>query len=149
MCIDHLRYLSIWLRPSRGDATRHKSIADRLSKEIAQLEARYDALADAKERAAERYKVDYAKWRKFRDWLFKEEEEQRNNIGISEEEKKKQSLASITRKRKMMMEIGPRPEGDHSKSCCQLSYLLDLVLHPSEPIDAIPPASASRRNHQC
>ena len=63
-----------------------------------------------KERAAERYKADFKKWRAFNDWLFAEDTEHhihRNEPGITAEEKKKRDLASIMRKKQKMIEIGP------------------------------------------
>ncbi|KAF5372374.1 hypothetical protein D9615_009280 [Tricholomella constricta] len=101
----------------KADASRHKSNSERLAREFKQLQERYDALADVKERAAARYKIDYAKWRKFRDWIFTEEAEHskdRNEVGITEEEKRSRYMASLMRKKKMMMEIGPNLDGDNS-----------------------------------
>ena len=63
-----------------------------------------------KERAAERYKVDFKKWRVFNDWLFAEDikhSEYRNEIGITHEEKKRRDMDSIMRKKQKMIEIGP------------------------------------------
>ncbi|KDQ49142.1 hypothetical protein JAAARDRAFT_43084 [Jaapia argillacea MUCL 33604] len=67
-----------------GNAHRQSSLSDRgtespcppvselahLRVQIAQLQQRYDTLLQQKERAAARYKADYKKWRKFKDWLF-------------------------------------------------------------------------------
>ena len=63
-----------------------------------------------KERAAERYKVDYKKWRDFSKWLFTEDDnhrKHRNEQGISAMEKKKRDYESIMRKKQKMMEFGP------------------------------------------
>lgn len=63
-----------------------------------------------KERAAERYKVDFKKWRAFNDWLFAEDTKHnkyRNEPGITREEKKQRDMACIMRKKQMMIEIGP------------------------------------------
>ncbi|RDB16596.1 hypothetical protein Hypma_002805 [Hypsizygus marmoreus] len=94
---------------SKTKVAKHKSTSERLAQEVTQLQARYDSLADVKERAAARYKLDYAKWRKFKDWMFTEEEEHakdRNETGISDEDRRKKDIASLMRKKKMMMEIG-------------------------------------------
>ncbi|KAG6805352.1 hypothetical protein H0H93_005021, partial [Arthromyces matolae] len=55
----------------RDEQTRHnaenkaaKVKISRLEQELNQLQGRYDALLDVKERAATRYKADYAKWKK-------------------------------------------------------------------------------------
>lgn len=63
-----------------------------------------------KERATERYKADYKKWRAFNNWIFAENDKHhryRNEPGISKEEKKRRDLESIMRKRQKMVEIGP------------------------------------------
>ena len=81
-----------------------------LKAEHAELQARYDALKDVKERAAERYKVDYKKCRYFSKWLFTEDDnhrKHRNEQGISATEKKKRDHESIMRKKQKMMEFGP------------------------------------------
>ena len=82
----------------------------KLKAEHAELQARYDALKDVKERAAERYKVDYKKWRDFSKWLFTEDDnhrKHRNEQGISATEKKKRDYESIMRKKQKMMDFGP------------------------------------------
>ncbi|KAG2348610.1 hypothetical protein BDR05DRAFT_862466, partial [Suillus weaverae] len=40
-----------------------------LQAELSHLQHRYDALLATKERAAERYKTDYKKWRTIKQWL--------------------------------------------------------------------------------
>ena len=63
-----------------------------------------------KERAAERYKADFKKWRAFNDWLFSEDTEHhkhRSEPGITREEKAKRDMTSIMRKKQKMIEIGP------------------------------------------
>ena len=67
-------------------------------------------MKDVKERAAERYKVDYKKWRDFSKWLFTEDDnhrKHRNEQGISATEKKKRDYESIMRKKQKMMDFGP------------------------------------------
>jgi hypothetical protein len=81
-----------------------------LKAEHAELQARYNALKDVKERAAERYKVDYKKWRDFSKWLFTEDDnhrKHRSEQGISATEKKKRDYESIMRKKQKMVEFGP------------------------------------------
>jgi hypothetical protein len=78
--------------------------------ELKQLQERYDSLKAAKERANERYKADFKKWRDFNNWLFAENDEhhkRRNEPGISKEEKKRRDLENVMRKRQKMIEIGP------------------------------------------
>jgi len=74
------------------------------------INERYDALRANKERAAERYKADFKKWREFNKWLFAEDDEhrkRRTEAGILKEERKRRDLASVMRKRQKMIEIGP------------------------------------------
>jgi hypothetical protein len=62
-----------------------------------------------KERAAERYKVDYKKWCDFSKWLFTEDNnhrKHRSERGISATEKKKRDYESIMRKKQKMVEFG-------------------------------------------
>ena len=86
-----------------------------------------------KERAAERYKADFKKWRAFNDWLFAEDTKHnkyRNEPGITVEEKKQRDMASIIRKKQMMIEIGPdlaRFEGEPKDG--DESTLLMLTIH--------------------
>lgn len=54
-------------------ASLHAQIAN-LKEELDSLRARYDTLLEAKNRAAERYKADYKKWRDFKRWLFRDAE---------------------------------------------------------------------------
>ncbi|KAF8066545.1 DNA repair protein endonuclease SAE2/CtIP C-terminus-domain-containing protein [Lyophyllum atratum] len=110
-----------------ADASKYKSAIARLSQQLKQLQERFDALVDVKERAAERYKLDYAKWRRFRNWIFTEEAEHakdQNEAGITEDEKRNRYIASVMRKKKMMMELGPnlgQADEDYSKTPTQYS----------------------------
>ncbi|KAF8960813.1 DNA repair protein endonuclease SAE2/CtIP C-terminus-domain-containing protein [Flammula alnicola] len=76
-----------------------------LAAEKRELDARYDALKDTKERAAERYKVDYKKWRAVSKWLFSDDPDDDNNSGVTTEEKKK-IRPNLLRKRQKMVESG-------------------------------------------
>ena len=83
---------------------------DSYTEEIKRLQQRYDELKDNRDRAAERYKADYKKWRAFNDWMFTENEahrKHRNEPGISKEEKAHRDMDSLMRKRQKMVEIGP------------------------------------------
>lgn len=110
----------------RRSQIRHKE-------ELKHINERYDALKAVKERAAERYKADFKKWREFSKWLFAENEvhrKRRNEVGISKEEKKRRDLASIMRKREKMIELGPdlaQFEGEiEGVACLKLYFLLSL-----------------------
>ena len=84
----------------------NRSICEQLKR----LNEKYDTLKNVKERAAERYKVDFKKWRAFNDWLFAEDTKHnkyRNEPGITREEKKQRDMTSIMRKKQKMIEIGP------------------------------------------
>ena len=89
---------------------RSISTESSLREQLTRLNEKYDALKNVKERAAERYKVDFKKWRAFNDWLFAEDTKHnkyRNEPGITREEKKQRDMACIMRKKQMMIEIGP------------------------------------------
>ncbi|KAG6873164.1 hypothetical protein C0995_002013 [Termitomyces sp. Mi166 len=81
----------------------------RLEQELKQLQDRYDDLLDVKERAAERYKLDYARWKKVKEWIFDEgkqsDENKENEEGVSKEEKKRRLKKNIRIKKKMLVEI--------------------------------------------
>ncbi|KAF8806782.1 hypothetical protein BYT27DRAFT_7100717 [Phlegmacium glaucopus] len=105
-----VKELQIELEEARRSDGRLRSIESTLREQLKRLDEKYDALKDVKERAAERYKVDFKKWRAFNDWLFKEDAEHhkdRNEPGITLEEKKRRDRASIMRKKQKMIEIGP------------------------------------------
>ena len=106
---------------------RSISTESSLREQLTRLNEKYDALKNVKERAAERYKVDFKKWRAFNDWLFTEDTKHnkyRNEPGITREEKKQRDMASIMRKKQMMIEIGPDlarfegEPGDGDESTC-------------------------------
>lgn len=120
----------------------------RQNEEIKVLQERYDTLKAIKERAAERYKADYKKWRDFSKWIFAENDQHRkhrNEQGISKEEKKRRDLASIMRKRQKMVELGPnlaRFEGepeDIESSHIYLPQLFKLITFPDYTTPHNPP----------
>ena len=89
---------------------RSMSTESSLREQLKRLNEQYDTLKSVKERAAERYKVDFKKWRAFNDWLFEEDtkhDKYRNEPGITPEEKKQRDMTSIMRKKQKMIEIGP------------------------------------------
>ena len=92
-------------------------MSDRLSQEMAQLQSRYDAISEVKERAAERYKVDYQKWRKFKNWLFTVEEGLKGKGGheLSAEEKKRQRNKNVLVKKELLIELGPEYAKNHAE----------------------------------
>lgn len=107
----------------RSAVLKHQETSDRLSQEMSQLQSRYDALSEVKERAAERYKNDYQKWRKFKNWLFKDEEGTNGKDGheLSAEEKKRRRNKNVMKKKKLVMGLGPDyaenyPEGEMNSS---------------------------------
>lgn len=70
-----------------------------------QLQSRYDALSEVKERAAARYKLDYSKWRSVKNWMFSEKTD---SVGkdLSEEERKQREYAQVMKKKELLMELG-------------------------------------------
>ena len=89
----------------RSDASESRATADKVSQELGALQVRYDELLDVKERAAQRYKVDFAKWRNLSRWLFKDITDV-NEQGISEEELKRREFVSVLRKKKILAKFG-------------------------------------------
>ncbi|KAF8227220.1 hypothetical protein L208DRAFT_1433702 [Tricholoma matsutake] len=111
----------------RSAVLKHQETSDRLSQEMSQLQSRYDALSEVKERAAERYKNDYQKWRKFKNWLFKDEEGTNGKDGheLSAEEKKRRRNKNVMKKKKLVMGLGPDyaenyPEGEMNSTSSTL-----------------------------
>ena len=105
-----------------------------------------------KERAAERYKVDYKKWRDFSKWLFTEDDnhrKHRNEQGISATEKKKRDYESIMRKKQKMVEFGPdlaqfAGEDDENPKDPEAATTLT---RPPPPIGGID-AKGDKENHE-
>jgi hypothetical protein len=86
-------------------------------------------LSEVKERALERYKRDYHKWRKFKNWIFTDEEYAKGKDGqeLSVVEKKRRRNKGILKKKKLVMELGPdyterHPEGD-ANMCKVFSWI--------------------------
>ena len=113
--------------------SRSISTESNLRDQLRSLNEKYDALKSVKERAAERYKVDFKKWRTFNNWLFAEDKKHnkyRNEPGITHEEKKQRDMSSIMRKKQMMMEIGPdlaRFEGEPGDDVERTKLLMQTI----------------------
>jgi hypothetical protein len=89
---------------------RSISTESSLREQLRRLNEKHDTLKNVKERAAERYGVDFKKWRAFNDWLFAEDTKHniyRKEPRITPEEKKQRDMVSVMRKKQMMVEIGP------------------------------------------
>ncbi|KAH0582259.1 hypothetical protein H2248_011900 [Termitomyces sp. 'cryptogamus'] len=60
-----------------------------------QFQDRYDDPLDAKECAAGRHKLDYARWKRVKEWIYdermqtEENSDKENKEGMNEEEKKR------------------------------------------------------------
>ncbi|KAF8623257.1 hypothetical protein AX17_007503 [Amanita inopinata Kibby_2008] len=76
--------------------------SESLQVELSELKKRYDKLSDKIERAKERYKSDYKKWREFKKWLFTEDDVDKKENGRS----KKCSHSSVVRKKRKLREMG-------------------------------------------
>ncbi|KAG6910336.1 hypothetical protein DXG01_011404 [Tephrocybe rancida] len=122
-----------------------KTTISRLEQELTQLQGRYDDLLDVKERAAERYKTDYAKWRGMNDWLLAENAKNAKNAGLSEEEKKKRDMASLMSKKKLVMEVA---EGLGTKLVHLGESALMLVTEPTPSPYSRPPPLGGITNLQ-
>ncbi|KAH0582201.1 hypothetical protein J132_04152 [Termitomyces sp. J132] len=96
-------------RQDRENKTTVSSAAgtiSRLEQELAQLQDRYDDLLGVKERAAERYKLDYARWKKVKEWIFDDDKQaEEDKEGMSEEEKKRRFKKSLEMKKRIFKEI--------------------------------------------
>lgn len=79
-----------------------------LSSELILLQERYDDLVVVKERAAERFKIDYKKWREWKDIVL-EEWLQKNKRGSGAPGSAKSKADFI--KRLKLLEAGPDIEG--------------------------------------
>jgi hypothetical protein len=70
---------------------------------------------EVQQRAAEKYKTHYAKWRAFKEWLFDEDaynkdRDKNGKDGDTPKEKevrKRRQNARVLRKRGMLLEMGP------------------------------------------
>ncbi|TFK67185.1 hypothetical protein BDN72DRAFT_843358 [Pluteus cervinus] len=111
-------------------------------KQLAQLQARYDALLQVKERASARYKQDFRKWRDFRDWLFKEEGEAKEK-GLAGDEKKKKEYERVRKRKQKLLELEPD---------LGLNDIEDEIpapvpnLPPSSPLSSVPDSDADKEN---
>ncbi|KAF8558454.1 hypothetical protein OG21DRAFT_1390903, partial [Imleria badia] len=82
-----------------------------LQEELHSLRARYDTLLEAKNRAAERYKADYKKWRDFKRWLFRDADtDDHVKPFLKSGELAAYTMASALGKRKQFDEFGPNLE---------------------------------------
>ncbi|KAG6867678.1 hypothetical protein C0993_012486 [Termitomyces sp. T159_Od127] len=93
---------------NKTTATTTENTISRLEQEIKHLQDRYDGLLRVKERAAERYKLDYARWKKVKEWMFDDDgfmEENEQLDDVNDEEKKRRLKKRIKMKKRMLMEI--------------------------------------------
>ncbi|KAF8136103.1 DNA repair protein endonuclease SAE2/CtIP C-terminus-domain-containing protein [Boletus edulis] len=82
-----------------------------LQAELDSLQDRYDTLLEAKNRAAERYKADYKKWRDFKRWLFRDVESDEDvQPFLKSDEFAAYTKVSALGKRKQFEESGPNME---------------------------------------
>ncbi|EGO19713.1 hypothetical protein SERLADRAFT_402397 [Serpula lacrymans var. lacrymans S7.9] len=70
--------------------------------ELSELQRRYDALLEAKERAAARYKLDYKKWRDFKRLMYADDKEDRARRPLDAHKDSR-----VHGKRKRFEEMGP------------------------------------------
>ena len=129
-----ITFIYWWFSPFHADIyNRSVSTESSLREQLRRLNEKYDTLKNVKERAAERYRADFKKWRAFNDWLFAEDTKHnkyRNEPGITHEEKKQRDMASVLRRKQMMVEIGPdlaRFEGEPGDG--DEGTLLILTIH--------------------
>ncbi|KAG2366761.1 hypothetical protein BDR07DRAFT_1248695, partial [Suillus spraguei] len=78
-----------------------------LQAELLHLQRRYDALLATKERAAERYKTDYKKWRTIKQWLCESSNVKEVHPLLKESNYDIYRKVSRIDKRRKFEEIGP------------------------------------------
>ncbi|KAG1837709.1 DNA repair protein endonuclease SAE2/CtIP C-terminus-domain-containing protein [Suillus subalutaceus] len=78
-----------------------------LQAELSHLQHRYDALLATKERAAERYKVDYKKWRTIKQWLCDSSDGKEMHPLLKDSNYDVYRKVSSIDKRRKFEEIGP------------------------------------------
>lgn len=116
------------LRTTPSNSAPSSPSTSRLTRELLQLQGRYDALLEVKERAAARYKKDYQKWHHFKQWLFQDGQEEKDLKGdISKEQHLRNKAERIVGKRKRFAEIVGEPV------LLDASTERELVDLPSEP----------------
>lgn len=89
----------------RAALSKYKTLSETLSSQVEQLQSRYDALSEVKERAAARYKLDYSKWRSVKNWMFNDKTDGAGK-DLSEEERKQREYAQVMKKKELLMELG-------------------------------------------
>lgn len=98
------------------DAETLRSQVANLRTELDDLRARYDTLYEAHNRAGERYKADYKKWREFKQWLFKDaDKDEHVHSSLKPDELRAYAKASVLGKRKQFEECGPNVDDDDIK----------------------------------
>jgi hypothetical protein len=92
-----------------------------LATEFRQLQRRYDALLVSKHRAAERYRADYKKWRRFKDFMCQEDDESASTGSQQPIERKLHQMASAWKKRKRFKELAVNHSHAHSPAAATSS----------------------------
>ena len=136
------------MEPPTDTASLCSQIAN-LQAELDSLRARYDTLLEANNRAAERYKTDYKKWRDFKRWLFQEAEtDDHAKSSLKGGELVAYTRASALGKRKQLEEFGPnleRPaEADHETSGHKHESIREVKVERSHS----PPVAAASRHQR-
>ncbi|KAF9556866.1 hypothetical protein CPC08DRAFT_743805 [Agrocybe pediades] len=112
-CFERLQMLNAELEAEKKEAELARVKAEILEKEkrvvdlkLSELQKRYDDLLDVKERAAERYKLDYKKWKNYFNSTFSDDPDDRKverQPGITPQERKKRETI-LQRKRARLTE---------------------------------------------
>ncbi|KAF9007546.1 DNA repair protein endonuclease SAE2/CtIP C-terminus-domain-containing protein [Cyathus striatus] len=90
--------------------------ARQIRKDHEDLQSKYDQLEDKRQRAAERYKSDYKKWKVFHDWLVDDDDPAAPPIGLVKQfnfEERRKYLGAVAKKKKVAVQAGaqyPVPE---------------------------------------
>ena len=120
-----------------------------LQAELDLLRARYDTLLEAKNRAAERYKADYKKWRDFKKWLFRDiDADDQVKPFLKSDEFAAYTKASALGKRKQFEDLGPdvedAPEDVHETKTPKQESICDAKANLSHS----PPVAVASRHQR-
>jgi hypothetical protein len=135
------------------DAESLRTQISNLQAELDSLSARYDTLLEAKNRAAERYKADYKKWRDFKRWMFRDAEtDDHDKPFLKSDELVAYTRASALGKRKQFEEFRPNLQhtgwdDDEAKGHKQESIRdMKVELPHSSPV-AVPSRHQRRKSY--
>ncbi|KAJ7593742.1 DNA repair protein endonuclease SAE2/CtIP C-terminus-domain-containing protein [Mycena floridula] len=139
----------------REELEHERAVSKEALSQLEILRRRYDDLLIVKERAAELYKVDFARWKKFKGWLYDEEllekDKKKQTKMLSAEDRRAYDKSKLLKKRQMLQDIGPdfeRLEAEfgvvipNTSSSADKENLLTPV-KPEQWVSSTPPVNPS------